>query len=264
MKHRFQINLRGIIDLLSNHLYSRPEVFVRELLQNGVDAITARRQLEPGHAGEITLDGDAAARKPPTLEVTDNGIGLTEDEIHRFLATIGETSKRDADGRRTGDFIGQFGIGLLSCFVVSDEIVVVTARPRATALAVEWRGRPDGTYPCACSTPTWPRARRSTSLSRGQGGDLPAAIPSRSLARHYGGLLPYPDPRDDRPGERRRQRRTARLGGATIRASRPGRSRCCAMAKRGLRHRASSTRFRCVRGPATWTASPSCCRMPRT
>ncbi len=44
MEHRFQINLRGLIDLLSNHLYSGPEVFVRELLQNGVDAIRAHKR----------------------------------------------------------------------------------------------------------------------------------------------------------------------------------------------------------------------------
>jgi molecular chaperone HtpG len=96
LTRRFQINLRGIIDLLSSHLYSRPEVCVRELLQNGVDAITARQQLTPEHAGEITLAITTPRGKPPTLEVADNGIGLTEDEIHRFLATVGETSKRIA------------------------------------------------------------------------------------------------------------------------------------------------------------------------
>src|SRR5437763_1916769 len=64
----------------------------------------------------------------------------------RFLAPIGETSKRDADGRRTGDYLGQFGIGLLSCFVVSDEIVVVTRSARENHPAVEWRGQADGTY----------------------------------------------------------------------------------------------------------------------
>ena len=55
MGHKFQIHLRGIIDLLSKHLYSGPEVFVRELLQNGVDAIRARQQLNPDFAGSLTL-----------------------------------------------------------------------------------------------------------------------------------------------------------------------------------------------------------------
>ena len=67
MEHKFQINLRGLIDLLSNHLYSTPEVFVRELLQNGVDAIRARSYLESRHAGEITIEVHERPGKPPTL-----------------------------------------------------------------------------------------------------------------------------------------------------------------------------------------------------
>jgi molecular chaperone HtpG len=192
LSHRFQINLRGIIDLLSNHLYSRPEVFVRELLQNAVDAITARQQREPGHAGEITLAVTTPRGQPPTLEVTDNGIGLTEDEIHRFLATIGETSKRDADGHRTGDFLGQFGIGLLSCFVVSNEIVVVTRSAAGSSPAVEWRGQADGTYTVrVLDADLAPGTQVYLSCRRGKE-DLFRSESIKDLALHYGVLLPYP------------------------------------------------------------------------
>src|SRR5438105_7696174 len=146
MDFKFQINLRGIIDLLSNHLYSGPEVFVRELLQNGVDAIRARTALEPEFSGEITIEAHNRRGKRPTLIFSDNGIGLTEEEIHRFLATIGESSKKGDLWDKPMDFIGQFGVGLLSCFVVSDEIVVITRSARPGHPAMEWRGRPDGTY----------------------------------------------------------------------------------------------------------------------
>ena len=98
LTHRFQINLRGIIDLLSNHLYSRPEVFVRELLQNAVDAITARQQLAPEHAGEITLTATAPRGNPPTLEVTDNGIGSDR----RRNSSISGHRRRDVEARRRG------------------------------------------------------------------------------------------------------------------------------------------------------------------
>lgn len=192
MTHRFQINLRGIIDLLSNHLYSRPEVFVRELLQNAVDAITARQQLTPGHAGEIALAVTTPRGKPPTLEVTDNGIGLNEEEVHRFLATIGETSKRDADGRRTGDFLGQFGIGLLSCFVVSNEIVVVTRSARGSGPAVEWRGQMDGTYSVrTLDVDIAPGTQVYLSCRPGRE-ELFRSDAVKDLAQHYGILLPYP------------------------------------------------------------------------
>ena len=108
--HRFQVDLSGIISVLSQHLYSTPAVAFRELLQNGMDAIHARRLIEEGHEGSIVFEvvpgGEACV-----LIVEDNGIGLTEEEIHQFLATIGGSSKRVDSAR--GEFIGQFGIGRL-------------------------------------------------------------------------------------------------------------------------------------------------------
>ena len=84
--HNFQVNLRGVISLLSDHLYSGPQVYVRELLQNSVDAITARRQFEEDHEGKISLEILAGAGKSPsTLIAHDNGIGLTQAEVHQFL-----------------------------------------------------------------------------------------------------------------------------------------------------------------------------------
>lgn len=144
---RFQIHLRGLIDLLSDHLYSGPQVFLRELLQNGIDAVSARRNLAeqdeyiPGLAFEI-VEGDV-----PTLVARDNGIGLTEQQVHAFLSTIGQSSKRDEIEGQRGDYIGQFGVGLLSCFMAANEIAI-TSRSAAEpdAPAVHWVGRPDGTY----------------------------------------------------------------------------------------------------------------------
>ncbi len=258
MTHRFQINLRGIIDLLSNHLYSRPEIFIRELLQNAVDAITARQQREPNHSGEITLAVTSPRGKPPTLEVTDNGIGLTEDEIHRFLATIGETSKRDAEGRRTGDFLGQFGIGLLSCFVVSNEIVVVTRSVRDNSPAVEWRGQADGTYavrsprrrPCPRyaglpQLPSWQRGAFPQRLHQGSGASL-----RRALALSH--------PGDDQPNQRRRQRARGTLASRVCGRQGPD-SGALAVRQANLRISASWTRSPCTRGWVKSMASPSSC-----
>src|SRR5688572_21874432 len=87
--HTFQVDLRGLVDLLSQHLYASPRVYVRELLQNGVDAITARRALDPGAPGTVRMEATGSA-----LRVTDSGVGLTESEVHELLATIGRSSKR--------------------------------------------------------------------------------------------------------------------------------------------------------------------------
>ncbi len=188
-EHRFQINLRGIIDLLSNHLYSGPQVYIRELLQNAVDAITARRALEPGHNGEITIE--VTERRPATLTFEDNGIGLTEDEIHKFVATIGQSSKRDDIAGARAEFIGQFGIGLLSCFVASDEIVMITRHVREKR-AYEWRGRPDGTYAIkAAGEDISPGTRVYLRCKEGcEEYFEPDRV--RELARHFGALLPHP------------------------------------------------------------------------
>jgi molecular chaperone HtpG len=192
MDYKFQINLRGIIDLLSNHLYSGPEVFVRELLQNGVDAIRVRQASEPDHCGEIALEVVAArGGKPATLVFTDNGVGLTEEEIHRFLATIGQSSKGAEFWERPGDFIGQFGIGLLSCFVVSDEIVVLTRSARGGSPAMEWRGRPDGTYSIKVLDLEMEPGTQVYLKCKGGCEEYfePDAIERQAI--HYGGLLPY-------------------------------------------------------------------------
>ena len=193
MDHKFQINLRGLIDLLSNHLYSEPDVFVRELLQNGVDAIQARSYLEPGYRGEIAIDVHQRPGKPPTLAFTDNGVGLTEDEIHRFLATIGESSKRAGQWDRPVDFIGQFGIGLLSCFVVSDEIVVVTRSVREGGHpTLEWRGRPDGTYSLkTIDADIAPGTQVYLTCKKGCEEQFDAERVRERVA-HYGLLLPFP------------------------------------------------------------------------
>ena len=140
----FQVDLRGIVDLLARHLYSGPNVYLRELLQNGVDAITARRAVEPEAPGTIRIRawGDGG------LEVTDTGVGLTTDEARELLATVGRSSKRDLDlGVGREEFLGQFGIGLLSAFMVADTIELVSrSATDKSAAAVKWTGHDDGHY----------------------------------------------------------------------------------------------------------------------
>ena len=81
----FQVNLGGMIDILSNHLYSSPDVFVRELLQNAVDAIAAKRRSanQSTEKNEVCLILSEENGRPQ-LCFTDTGTGLTEAEIHRF------------------------------------------------------------------------------------------------------------------------------------------------------------------------------------
>ncbi len=143
----FQVDLHGVVDLLARHLYSGPRVYVRELLQNGVDAITARRALDPACPATVRLRPLADG----SLTVTDSGVGLTRAEAEELLATVGRSSKRDLDlGLGREEFLGQFGIGLLSAFMVADDIELVSRSARdPQAPPVRWRGHADGSYDLA-------------------------------------------------------------------------------------------------------------------
>src|SRR5262249_43548012 len=121
----------------------------------------------------------------------DNGVGLTEDEIHRFLATIGETSKRGEHWDRPTDFLGQFGIGLLSCFVVSDEIVVVTRSLRGGP-TIEWRGRPNGTYTVKTLAGEFTPGTQLYLTCKPGHEEYFEPERVKELVLHYGSLLPFP------------------------------------------------------------------------
>ncbi len=123
-------------------MYSSKNVFIRELIQNSVDAIKFRalqNQFEPKILVEFYQN-----KQGNGLIFSDNGIGLTFEEVNEFLSKIGSSSKSDLLENRN-DFIGQFGIGLLSCFMVSDEIVVLSKSLKSEA-AVKWTGFINGTY----------------------------------------------------------------------------------------------------------------------
>ena len=123
------------------------------------------------------------------------GIGLTEADAHRFLATIGSSSKRDDLAGARREFLGQFGIGLLACFTVADQIRVVTRSAREPdAPTVEWLATSDGSYGVRVLAAHRARAEPGTTVylaprpgaERWFAPDLVA-----ELAREYGALLPY-------------------------------------------------------------------------
>jgi len=191
----FKVNLGGMIDILSNHLYSSPDVFIRELLQNGADALSARRTggfAPDENGGEITIIL-AENNGAPLLKFCDYGTGLTEEEIHRFLAVIGQSSKHNAaQQKENNDYIGRFGIGLLSCFLVSDEICVQTRSVKAPDRTLEWRGKPDGTYTISECEPISHCGTEVILTPKSGSEGYFTAEKITSLVQYYGMPLPYP------------------------------------------------------------------------
>ena len=194
MTERFQVDLSGMVDLLSRHLYSGPQVYLRELLQNAVDAITARRERDPGAPDRIRLSPGRDARGAATLAVTDTGVGLTAVEARELLATIGRSSKRDEDfGLGRSEFIGQFGIGMLAAFMVADEIEVVSRSATPGAQPVRWAGRSNGTF-TVTELPDDESVAVGTTVrlaARSDAAHWLAHDTVLGLARDYGGLLPF-------------------------------------------------------------------------
>ena len=181
----FQVNLKGMIALLSEHIYSNPNTFVRELLQNCTDAITALRNIDEEYAGRI----DVFLREDGSMVFQDNGIGLKEEEVYRFLTVIGESSKRDTPD--ANDFIGRFGIGLLSCFVVTNEITV-ESRSAMGKQPVRWCGKVDGTYQTTLPEEEWPIGSRVILVPKKEWTHLFEYETFKKILRNYGQILPYP------------------------------------------------------------------------
>ena len=183
---QFQVDLRGVVDLLSRHIYSSPRVYLRELLQNARDAITARSEVD-GAGGTIRITPLTEASGEFVLR--DDGVGLNATEVAELLATVGRSSKRDIFDLPRSDYLGQFGIGLLSCFMVADTIVIRSRSARGGA-SVEWTGSADGTFQVAELAEELPIGTSVHLRPRFDADDLlrPGAV--RELATVFGEFLP--------------------------------------------------------------------------
>ncbi|MEM1232282.1 MAG: molecular chaperone HtpG, partial [Pseudomonadota bacterium] len=150
----FQTEAKQLLKLMIHSLYSNREIFLRELISNASDAIDKLRfqAVSDGEAasledGLIRIDFDAEAG---TLTISDNGIGMTRDEVIANLGTIARSGTAEFLSKLTGDqqqdsaLIGQFGVGFYSAFIVADEVEVVTRS--AEGPATRWRSRGEDAF----------------------------------------------------------------------------------------------------------------------
>lgn len=138
-KLAFTIDQDSILKMLVGHtLYNDSSVVIRELIQNGLDAIKLQYCVENNtktvadyiDSGRIQVTWDGEHRH---LTISDNGTGMTIDEVERFLLTVGVSKYRSEDFRRDyPDFpaISRFGIGILTCFLIADDIDIATNSPK--------------------------------------------------------------------------------------------------------------------------------------
>lgn len=121
------VDLGGLMSVLSKHLYSTPMVALRELVQNAHDSILRRRLEQPDWQGPSRIEVLADAQQG-VLRIVDTGAGLTEAEIHAYLATVGVgyTRRLRESGHEDSGLIGMFGLGFLSAFVLAKRVSVRT------------------------------------------------------------------------------------------------------------------------------------------
>ena len=155
---QFQAETRQLLDLVINSLYTSKEIFLRELISNASDALDRLRfealtnpsLLAADDKLEIRLEVDKEAR---TLSISDSGIGMSRDEVISNIGTIARSGTRElrekiAEGQSNqalAEFIGQFGVGFYSSFMVADKVVLVTRRAGEPG-ATMWESTADGTY----------------------------------------------------------------------------------------------------------------------
>ena len=157
--YAFKTEVQQLLNLIINSLYSNKEIFLRELISNASDAfdkLRFRSQTEPDLLGDDThfkvkLTPDKDAR---TLEVTDNGIGMSREEVLENIGTIAKSgtaafmtaleASKIQEGL-TPELIGQFGVGFYSAFIVAEKITLIT-KSVGNEQAVKWESTGDGSY----------------------------------------------------------------------------------------------------------------------
>ena len=174
--HSFQAEVARLLHLVTHSLYSNPDIFLRELVSNASDACDKLRFESLANAALLEEDPElqvkvAFDREARTITITDNGIGMSEQEAIDHLGTIAKSGTRDfmsklsgdqkSQASETGQLIGQFGVGFYSGFIVADRIVVETRRAGLSpAQGVRWTSGGSGDF----EVETIERAARGTSV----------------------------------------------------------------------------------------------------
>lgn len=152
----FQTEVKQLLNLMIHSLYSNKEIFLRELVSNASDAADKLRFLALSNGDLYQGDADlrvriSADKEANTVTISDNGIGMTREEVINSLGTIAKSGTAEFFKNLTGDqskdsqLIGQFGVGFYSAFIVAD-LVTVRTRKAGETTAYEWESKGEGEY----------------------------------------------------------------------------------------------------------------------
>lgn len=196
---QFKAESKRLLDLMINSIYTNKEIFLRELISNASDAIDKLHfiSLTDSAAARdfaIRIEADKATR---TLTVSDNGIGMSESELESNLGTIAKSGTLDfkqKEAETAESLIGQFGVGFYSCFMVAEEVVVIS-RKYGESEAHKWSSKGAGGY----SVEPAEREESGTTVAlklKADGdekySDYLEEYTIRRLVKHYSDYIRYP------------------------------------------------------------------------
>ncbi len=199
----FQAEVKQLLQLMIHSLYSNKEIFLRELISNASDAADKLRFEAINHDAlygndhelKIKVGFDKAAR---TITISDNGIGMSRDEVISHLGTIAKSGTKEFFGKLSGDqqqdaaLIGQFGVGFYSGFIVADKITVESRRAGLDASeGVRWESAGEGDY----SVEAIDKGRRGTDITlhlREGEDELLSSWKIKSIIRKYSDHISLP------------------------------------------------------------------------
>jgi molecular chaperone HtpG len=155
----FKTEVKQLLDLMIHSLYSHKEIFLRELISNASDAIDRARYESLTNSGILENDGELKIKIIPdknagTLMISDNGIGMTKDEIITALGTIAHSGTKEflaalqsKEVRDNPELIGQFGVGFYSSFMIADKVTVISRKAGiGSRHGAKWESVADGTF----------------------------------------------------------------------------------------------------------------------
>lgn len=199
MKGQLEIHSQNILPIIKKWLYSEKDIFVREIVSNACDALQKVKLLQ--EKGEAEAGGDLRVdikidKEKKTLTFSDNGIGMDSEEVIKYIAQIAFSGAEDfvakyQTGSEKDQFIGHFGLGFYSAYMVSDKVEVSTLSYKSGAEAVLWTC--DGTSEYILEKGT--REIRGTDITLFLNQDSDEYLEEsrlKTILNHYCAFLPFP------------------------------------------------------------------------
>ncbi|WP_061222596.1 molecular chaperone HtpG [Leptospira weilii] len=199
IKGRISVETENIFPIIKKWLYSEKDIFIRELVSNSNDAITKLKKIafseefEGGTDYRIDLEFDQEKR---ILTIEDNGIGMSSEEIQKYINQIAFSSAEEFVKKFQGDgakpeIIGHFGLGFYSCFMVSTKVIIETKSYKKGSTGVIWESE-SGTEFSLRSSDKTARGTKITLYLDGDSGEYLDQWKLKELIRKYCDFLPVP------------------------------------------------------------------------